>query len=294
MNGSGVAGLAAVGAAAAMAAMAQGGLNPPAGPPAPSAGPGDAAPPACLQRFAVTGLPYDRAGDGDLPEGKTRTLVCRLPGAVSCNPLTRNPDWAIERLHRGDLVGAANRDRSRFQRDPLCPASPGPGDYHAAYDRGHQAPAGDAKSSQAAMDQTFFMSNMAPQVGIGFNRGQWRYLEEAVRAWVLCGGHEDVVVVTGPIYTKDSPFTAAKIRVPARFFKIVYDVQSERAVGFELENRAYEKTDLAKFIVPISQIEDDTGFDFFHAMTRRRQTQLESAKGLAWGHDQACKGADTD
>ena len=31
-------------------------------------------------------------------------------------------------------------------------------------------PAADAKISQGAMDETFFLSNVAPQVGDGFNR----------------------------------------------------------------------------------------------------------------------------
>lgn len=37
-------------------------------------------------------------------------------------------------------------------------------------DRGHMVPAADAKMSQRAMDETFLLSNVAPQVGDGFNR----------------------------------------------------------------------------------------------------------------------------
>lgn len=42
--------------------------------------------------------------------------------------------------------------------------------FRSGYDRGHMVPAADAKSSQEAMDETFFLSNIAPQVGVGFNR----------------------------------------------------------------------------------------------------------------------------
>ncbi len=33
-----------------------------------------------------------------------------------------------------------------------------------------RVPAADAKISQQAMDETFYLSNVAPQVGDGFNR----------------------------------------------------------------------------------------------------------------------------
>ena len=34
----------------------------------------------------------------------------------------------------------------------------------SGFDRGHMAPAGNHRSSQQAMDDTFFLSNMSPQV----------------------------------------------------------------------------------------------------------------------------------
>lgn len=35
---------------------------------------------------------------------------------------------------------------------------------------GERVPAADAKASQESMDQTFLLTNIAPQVGAGFNR----------------------------------------------------------------------------------------------------------------------------
>lgn len=43
-------------------------------------------------------------------------------------------------------------------------------DVYVWIDRGHMVPAADAKMSQRAMDETFLLSNVAPQVGDGFNR----------------------------------------------------------------------------------------------------------------------------
>lgn len=84
-------------------------------------------------------------------------------------------------------------------------------DFRSGYDRGHMVPAADAKISQNAMDETFFLSNVAPQVGDGFNRhcksssrpvliglftdhADWAYLEDFCRR--LTTNFEDVYVFT--------------------------------------------------------------------------------------------------
>ena len=54
------------------------------------------------------------------------------------------------------------------------------------------------------MDETFFLTNIAPQVGDGFNRHYWAYLEDWCRRLVRprdegmkgTGGFEDVYVFT--------------------------------------------------------------------------------------------------
>lgn len=47
----------------------------------------------------------------------------------------------------------------------------------SGFDRGHLAAAGNHRKSQLAVDQTFYLSNMSPQVGRGFNRDKWNDLE---------------------------------------------------------------------------------------------------------------------
>lgn len=50
------------------------------------------------------------------------------------------------------------------------------------------------ETSQVAMDETFYLTNIAPQVGEGFNRHYWAYLEDFCRR--LTGNFEDVYVFT--------------------------------------------------------------------------------------------------
>ncbi|MDB5422867.1 MAG: non-specific endonuclease [Phenylobacterium sp.] len=242
----------------------------------------------CLAHFAVAGLPRHRSENG-LAE-QVRPAICRRGYALSFNKRTRNPDWVVERLEPNELKGLAVR-RDNFTPDPyLGVFSPRDADYaKTGFDRGHQAPAADSKYDQAVMDESFYMSNMSPQVGLGFNRGQWKYLEESMRAAVVCGGKTDVLVITGPIYGATSRTIGnPPITVPEAYYKIAYDVRSGRAVGYKLFNKKYVKTDLRDLVVPITQIEDETGLDFFPALSRRKQTQIERAKGEVWGHGEQC------
>lgn len=72
-------------------------------------------------------------------------------------------------------------------------------DYKGSgYDRGHLAAAGNHKAHQKHCEQTFFLSNMAPQVGRGFNRDSWNRLERYVRK--LTKTYPNVYVCTGPLY----------------------------------------------------------------------------------------------
>ena len=48
------------------------------------------------------------------------------------------------------------------------------------------------------MDETFYLTNMCPQVGDGFNRDYWSHFEDFVRR--LTNKYDDVRVMTGPLY----------------------------------------------------------------------------------------------
>lgn len=251
--------------------------------------------PECFARFGKPGMPVTRsesARDDQSPP------FCRRGYAFVFNTRARNPDWVMERLTRTEVLGKADRNQSPgFKPDPLIKKDPvQPNDYlHSGFDRGHQAPAGDAKFSQPVMDASFYMTNMAPQVGPKFNRGEWKYLEEEVRAWVLCGGREQVFVMTGPIYAGPArPMGKTEIRIPDSFYKIVYDPGADRAVGFILPNKGVAKTPFAKFAVKIADIEDATGLDFFPAFTQRHQKLLEANVGAVWGHTADCKSTSGD
>ncbi len=260
----------------------------------PPPAPPNSATPQCLARFAI-GLPRQQGA----AVARRETLICRRGYVLAFDADTRDPDWAMERLAPADLTGSAVRSNA-FQHDPALPANADASnaDYlRTDLDRGHQSPAGDAKFAQNVMDQSFYLSNIAPQVGIGFNRGAWKFLEETVRAWVVCGGHTDLYVITGPIYgARPATIGTDRVAVPAAFFKIVYDGNSGRAVGFVLPNRKIGSilSDLQAYVQPIASIETETGLSFFDGFDRRRQAQLKQEAGTAWEHVATCPGESGD
>ena len=82
----------------------------------------------------------------------------------------RNPHWG-SRAHHACLPANEQRRPQTLplRRRPLDPAQfrAKLSDYlRSGFDRGHQVPAADAKWSQEAMNSTFALSNMCPQVGM--------------------------------------------------------------------------------------------------------------------------------
>ncbi|MBL9098081.1 MAG: DNA/RNA non-specific endonuclease [Alphaproteobacteria bacterium] len=248
---------------------------------------------ACRAAYAEAGLPQ-RLGDTDVGETQDR---CLKGFALLYNMRTKTPDWVIERLSADSFRGTATRSKSAFAADTVIAenARAELADYEAAwqgqrFDRGHQAPAANAKFDQQAMNETFLLSNMAPQVGIGFNRHAWSYLEKAIRGWVLCGGRDRLYVMTGPIYSPNANkvLGANKIAIPDAFFKIVYDPSRGRAIGFILDNKRHQGRDLSPYRRSIAEIEEVTGIDFLTNLPERQQTVLESNIAPMWAYDRAC------
>lgn len=124
----------------------------------------------------------------------------------------RHPAWTAHHMTAESLLKVplppgsppppkADRSNSVFKEDDRVPEAfrARLADYfRSGYDRGHMVAAADAKFSQKAMDETFYLSNIAPQVGEGFNRDYWAHTEDFLRR--LTGQFADVYVFTVPLY----------------------------------------------------------------------------------------------
>ncbi|EME45150.1 hypothetical protein DOTSEDRAFT_43544 [Dothistroma septosporum NZE10] len=199
----------------------------------------------------------------------------------SYNRVTRNPHWVAEHITPASLLmQGGDRRHSAFVEDGSIPEmfrAKLKDYFRSGYDRGHQVPAADAKWSQEAMDSTFALSNMCPQVGEGFNRDYWAHFEDFCRR--LTSFYPSVRIITGPLYLpKRDPIDQKwkvtyevvghppNVAVPTHFYKIIY-AEDGKAGG---------KVSLGAFVLPNDKIPNDKPLKDFEVPVEA----LERASGL--------------
>ncbi len=178
-----------------------------------------------------------------------------------------------------DMVKGAVKRKDDFRADPkVSTISAELSDYAGSgYDRGHLCPAASMSVSAEAMSQSFYLSNMSPQVP-SFNRGSWKKLEELVRKWAIV--EERIEVVTGPIF-KDNlgSIGANNVTVPGYYYKVVYAPNSDKMIAFIMPNQKI-KDPLDTYIQSVDSVEMLTGIDFYAGMNDSIESSLESVKNI--------------
>lgn len=179
-----------------------------------------------------------------------------------------------------------------------------PSDVYASqhYARGHQLPNADRNGVDEMMAQTYFSTNMTPQLQNGFNGGVWAHLEEAVRS-VVEHNSDTVYVVTGAAFRKKGGNETIKtitnrdgkvLPVPNYYWKVLLKVKwtddpqpavaGASAIGFWLEHRdnyGNGSTNYLPYVTTVDQIEEWTGFDFFSNLSTSLQSGAEVATDWA-------------
>ncbi|HBG07258.1 MAG: endonuclease [Geobacteraceae bacterium GWC2_58_44] len=220
------------------------------------------------KEFAAYGVP-SLSGD----------LLCRKGYLLSHDPDKKTPVWVAEHLTWGKAKGTVKRSND-FQADGDLEQGKRAelSDYKGSgYDRGHMAPAADMSWDGQAMSESFYLSNMVPQAGVGMNRGIWMELEKKVRRWALERG--ELYVYSGPIYERE-PKTIGRNRVavPRFLFKVVLDPQKQEAIAVIMPNRQLKTEDMPNFLVSVREVEKQTGLQFFSNLPEAAQDKIETVK----------------
>ena len=151
-------------------------------------------------------------------------------------------------------------------------------DYsHSGYSRGHLCAAADMAFSEKAILETFYMSNMSPQLA-KFNGGIWQKLERKVRRWAKKKG--TIYVITGPVFSQSPTQKIGRsgVTVPSAFYKVLYDPNQEVGIGFVLPHQAApEGTHFMDYACSIDEVEAQTGLDFFPVLLDNSDGRMTEA-----------------
>lgn len=188
--------------------------------------------------------------------------------------------WVAYPLHTAYLGSGGRTDAWAF--DPIIPSNFQADcvnrSYKGNYDRGHQLPSADRLATNELNAQTFYMSNMTPQLD-RLNQDMWAKLEVQVRA-NKCS--DTLYVVTGAYFGAGAGSTADgagnPVPVPTNYFKVLLRTKSGStgkaikdcsdseliSIGFWVDQKSYGNIAPPRSIcTTVADIESKTGFKFF-------------------------------
>ena len=179
--------------------------------------------------------------------------------------------WVAYPLCKLYTNGSAGRTNA-WALDPLLgedSAAPFSG-YAGDYARGHQLPSADRQCCYDANAQTFYGTNMTPQLN-EHNEKIWADLENKVRGYA--NSSDTTYVVTGVVVSSSSKIEkdsyGKNVTVPDAYFKAVLKYSKSSTLGtwnaaaFYLEHRAYSGSISKEHSMSIDELEKITGIDFF-------------------------------
>ena len=215
--------------------------------------------------------------------------------AIGYDARWHHPRWVAFRFDTETRPTRVKRS-GKFTFDPLLAPSErltGNAYQGTGYDRGHLVASSDRTYSLEANKQTFYMSNMTPQVK-EFNQKYWVALERLVQDLGRNNSFADTLYIVkgGAIndpkdFSKVLTLEGKKVPVPRHNFMALLKVKNGTysSIGFWLENKDYgrvgKKEDMVKHAVTITKLEKLTGINFFHNLPDAIEKRIESYYSFA-------------
>ena len=166
------------------------------------------------------------------------TIICHKRYAVGFSTARHTPLWSAEVISPDNVKNdKATARKDDFRPDPNIHANQ-QADIKAfvgtGYDKGHLSPFEDFGDDAVASDESFFMTNMMPQVAAN-NRGIWRSLEGNVRKVAAANV---TYVITGPIFDGTVVTLKDGTPIPTRMFKVAFVPSTHEAFTVIIPNAA--------------------------------------------------------
>ena len=213
----------------------------------------------------------------EIPRSHDTTLRVHYRQAFSYgfSPHYKQSLWVAYQFLSSELTKRVGRS-NRFTPDPYESESATNEDYkRSGFDKGHLAPAADMHWNPEAMRQSFYFTNISPQLP-ALNRGGWKYLENQVREWTR--RYDTLYVVTGPLFLKTLTYIGKnQIPVPSHFYKALltrFDGRWE-SIAFIMENKK-DFISLSDVRCTVDSLEGLSGLDFFSRLDDSVEKLVES------------------
>lgn len=194
--------------------------------------------------------------------------------------------------YRFDNTTGGNVGRNEaYKPDPELPSQYAAkhNDYtNSGYTRGHLCASSDRQYSKEVNQQTFYMSNISPQSGNGFNQSgsAWNTGEDKVQAWGynISRSTDTLYVVKGGTIGEGmiKGYIKNEIAIPKYFFMAVLFRSGDnyKAIGFYMPHENLkddpDKKDPKKYLMSIDALEQETGIDFFHNLPDNIENTVEA------------------
>jgi len=219
------------------------------------------------------------------PTQQVDKILCKKAFVIGYSFNTKTPLWAVEHLtkeHENDK--RVNLEGFRYHRDYALERKyrSTSSDYvYSTQDRSALVPFEDMNRDHFASNETFVMSNIAPQ-NYTLNRHAWVYLERGVRE--LANVYEEVVVVTGVAFLQDDKEAPQRIghhqvAVPTHYYKAVYapnTIDGPKMWAWIVPNIAIDYKKMKEYRTTVDVLEATLGIDLFPNLSPTLQARVES------------------
>lgn len=210
--------------------------------------------------------------------------------------------WVAFRFDGNTRAQATGRSDEPFTDDPSLSSTLfiGSKGFGSGYDRGHLCASADRLYSKEANEQTFYMSNMSPQLS-SFNQGYWVTLENLVQTLGRNASFSDTLYVVKGGTIKDGQIkgyinrsNGKKVAVPQYYYMALLKVKNggyssiafwmeHKEYGYDYKNKA-PKSEIKKTAISVNQLESLTGIDFFPNLPDASEEKIEDQNvPSVWG-----------
>lgn len=175
--------------------------------------------------------------------------------------------------------------------DPMIPRTYSTDNWFSGsgYSRGHLVASSDRYYSRQANQQTFYYSNMSPQLQ-DHNGGIWLQLEQLLQSWGRNASFRDVVYVAKGGTIRDGEIKSNRIKgkmvIPQYYYMAIVVKKGDKyqGVAFWTEHRKYSSTSLRSLAITIDELESRTGIDFFPNLNDaiEQRVEAESISANSW------------